>query len=179
METQENQGNSRRDFFKKSAVGLGVAAVTVTGTAGIACALAKPDKPIVEGSFRQAVRRVRQAVIPTKACVRYDAGVGMWAVLDENYKPVRHFLNGVMTGVTFRSERVTKKVPGCGNETTSAFVGIAEGTLKENTYGTDHVGYRNLKFKEGHFQSYDEQEIRQAPVLALMPERHAMYKEQA
>ncbi len=181
METQNNEshGSSRRDFFRTTAIGAAVGAATVTGVGAAVCALNPAPKPIVESTLGKAVRRVKQSFLPTQASVRWDGAVKQWAVLDKNLKPVRHFTHGILTDVKFRSESVTTKQYGCGggNSLTTNYAGIAEGMLVENKMGSDHLGYRNLKFKEGHFLTYQDEKIHNAPVVVLLPDRHAIYKE--
>lgn len=175
MNTETKEGTSRRDFFKTSATAAAIGAATVTGAGAVVCALAPKPQPIIPSKIGQAVSRVKQAIIPTQAAVRYDASVKMWAVLDKKtLKPLRHFTHGSLTNVSFSSQKTTRHV-GCAGSVTE-FAGIAEGTLREGQMGTDHVGYRNLKFKDGSFLSFDGGDIQKASMVVLLPDRHAIYK---
>lgn len=135
----------------------------------------KLDKPL-----KKLVRRVKQVVLPTHARVRYDTETSRWAVLDKSNMPVRHFEYGLLTNVRFSTAVVSKTVArGClGTETEHVNIGIAEGDLVENTFGTDMLGFENLRFDhlDGTFRRFDSVVIREAKVVRLLPDRKAVYK---
>src|SRR5256885_11617295 len=84
-----------------------------------------------EGKLKKLVRKVREAVAPIHALVRYDTAHGKWAVLDpQTLNPVRHFEYGVMTQVIFQTTRLPSY--GCGP---GDWAGIAEGGLIGESWG--------------------------------------------
>jgi hypothetical protein len=120
------------------------------------------------------VRRIKQQFLPTHARVRYDEQVNKWAVLVDNNKPVRHFTHGHIRNVTLTVEETKEHTGGCGGAVTT-HIGIAEGDLVENAHTGDVIGMRNLSFKRG-FIDESGRAIQNAAVIALLPNRHAMFK---
>lgn len=116
-----------------------------------------------------------------KGSVRYDINKGEWALLDQNFNPVKHFTHAVMKDVTFRAEKITSKVKhtGCGGaweENVESFIGVATGYIRENSYGTDGHGFHNLRFDGTNFMDEAGSKLEKAEVVRLMPERRALYK---
>lgn len=114
---------------------------------------------------------------PTKEMVRYDASCDRWAVVDAQGKPTRHFEFGVLVDVTFETASTSEKFRlGCGSETRTSTVGVASGTLHENTHGRDFSGFKNLGFNGVAFVDEDGAPLASARKLRLMPGRRALYK---
>jgi len=131
---------------------------------------AVPD--LHEGSFAKLLRKVKDAIAPEFARVRYDANRKAWAVLDNDNEPIRHLDYGVMEHVVF--EAIDMKVPGCHG----MFMGVAKGYLRSNTYGKDSMGYRNMSFDgRGAFRNTDGDQIKSASSLRLLQDRRALYKD--
>lgn len=133
-------------------------------------------QPLKEGKMRKFVRRLKEAVAPTPAAIRYDGEVKQWAVLDKNLKPVRHFEMGLLSNVTFRSEKVERRLVGCGGGTSIDYAGIAEGDLQEGFLGRNHENYMNLHFSGGQFQNFNGEVITNASSVVLLPNRRAIYQ---
>ena len=100
-----------------------------------------PKIPRGESALRGFVRRILQTVKPSQARVRYDAAVNMWAVLDENNQPVRHFAYGYIESATLESITV-REGHGCGARSTS--IGVASGALREGVYAPDLQNPQNI-----------------------------------
>ena len=165
---EEQEGSSRRDFLKGSAVALASAAAAAPI---IGCAVKL--NPKFDGPLMKVVRKVKQKYNPTQARVRWDTKIGAWAVLDHRNKPIRHFHYGFMTDVKFSSQEVEEYV-GCGSSTTTT-IGVADGQLVENCHGDQVDGFKNLEFKNAKFQS-EGQPIHAASVLRLMSNRTAVFR---
>lgn len=133
-------------------------------------------KPIKEGKTRTFIRRLKEAVAPTPASIRFDGSVNQWAVLDAKLKPVRHFEIGLLSNVTFRSEKVSVPAVGCGSGTNISYAGIAEGDLQEGFMGRDHENYSNLQFKDGAFKDFQGNVLQSASSVILLPNRRALYQ---
>lgn len=145
------------------------------------CAIVPQVKPTpkLDKPLKKLVRRVKQAVLPTHARVRYDTETSRWAVLDSSNMPVRHFEYGLLTNVKFSTAVVSKHVArGCSGDYENVNIGIAEGDLVENTFGTDMLGFENLRFDhlDGTFRRFDSVVISEAKVVRLLPDRRAVYK---
>lgn len=129
--------------------------------------------PLKEPTIKKLIRKTRELIKPTHCSIRFDVKVGKWAVLDKNNEPTRHFEYGIMENVRFSSATVQEGY-GCGSKSTS--IGIATGDLRQDTYGSDVMGYHNMSFKGGNFIGEDGLAIREASSLRLLTERRALYK---
>lgn len=147
------------------------------------CTIPVKEAPMpkkVEGKVKVLVRRLKEEFKPTHCMIRFDTEKQMWAELDSAFKPKRHFHYGIMSNVSFRSQPVIKHIAGgCGSrghdETT--YIGIAEGDLVSNTYGSDSVGYKNISFKEGAFAGENGEKLGTASKLRLLENRRSLYKD--
>lgn len=133
-------------------------------------------KPKIEHKVKRFVRRMKEGIKPTHARIRYDTMANKWAVLNDDNSAHHHFTHGVMTNVTF----VTQKLQGydvlrCGY--INANIGIAEGDLRENYYGNDAEGFTHMGFDpQGGFTDGNGKPITRATVLRVMTDRRALYK---
>ena len=129
-------------------------------------------KTITEHKLKKFIRRIKEAVKPTHARVRYDGYARKWAVLDAQNNPIRHFEYGVMTNVRF-SSATGYNYNVCGQGP----IGVAEGDLVENSYGNDASGFSHMGFHNGAFSNdQNNTPLKEAKVLRLMQDRRALYK---
>lgn len=129
----------------------------------------------VEHKTKRLIRRLKELVKPTHASVRYDSTANKWAVLDKDSNPIRHFEHGVMTDVVFSTAKVEGQRVGCGGSS-SSIVGIATGSLRQDTYGSDAIGYSNLSFDGHQFINDQGNLLTSAKSLRLLENRRALVK---
>lgn len=132
----------------------------------------QPTTPNLSDSKPKAlVRRLIQKFKPVQASIRYDVTKNLWAVLDKDHNPIRHFRHGFMENVTLAN--VTVRIgTGCGAHSTS--IGLASGTLREGIYSPNLVGLSNLSFKDG-FRDEHNRPLAFVHELQLLPDRRALY----
>lgn len=134
---------------------------------------AAPTPVLSDNKPTRLVRRVIQKFAPIRdARVRYDREHNLWALLDEEDQPIRHFTHGFMEDVKFTTKTVRQGF-GCGASSTE--IGIAQGTLRESVYHPEVTSLQNLHFSHG-FCDPNGRQLHTASVLQLMPERRAVYR---
>lgn len=146
------------------------------------CTIAVKEAPTpkrVEGKVKVLVRRLKEEFKPTHCMIRFDTDKQMWAELDAQFKPKRHFHYGIMSNVSFRSQEIRTKITGCSYDMGDniSYIGIAEGDLVSNTYGSDSVGYKNISFKEGAFAGENGEKLGTASKIRLLENRRSLYKD--
>lgn len=135
------------------------------------CALTKPaeKKPFFLVKLIQTIYP-----IPVRASVRYDSGIGKWAVIDPiTHNPKQHFECALLENVTFSS--VIKKFSGGCGPAMEEYIGIAEGDLSLHRNPPTVLNARNLSFRSGQFLDQNHSPITHAKRIALMPNRRAIY----
>lgn len=132
----------------------------------------QPQTPDLSDSKPKAlVRRLIQKFAPVQASIRYDVTRNLWAILDRENKPIRHFRHGFMENVSLTTISVTVG-SGCGAHTNT--IGVASGTLREGIYSPNLVGLSNLSFKDG-FRDEHNRPLAYVSELQLLPDRRALY----
>lgn len=132
----------------------------------------QPTTPNLSDSKPKAlVRRLIQKFAPIQANIRYDVTKNLWAILDENHNPLRHFRHGFMENVSLAT--ITIRIgSGCGAHSTT--IGLASGILREGIYSSNLVGLSNLSFKDG-FRDEHNRRLVFVRELQLLPDRRALY----